>query len=184
MANTEQSIRSNAGDMEVLPSPDSWRAARIVDLTDTPMRADRARAQKLTVEEQAVLVALLGQSLRWAYLAARPRTRLRASPTHTLRGIMTFITHLLWGLGLLTSIMAVKQVDVRCFRSSGRSAVYQVQRGAGNSLRSGTLPFELDDERLTPGRHPACIFAPIFYWRRNCCNTEERVLAKGHGSKI
>ena len=140
MANTEQSIRSNAGDMEVLPSPDSWRAARIVDLTDTPMRADRARAQKLTVEEQAVLVALLGQSLRWAYLAARPRTRVRASPTHTLRGIMTFITHLLWGLGLLTSIMAVKQVDVRCFRSSGRSAVYQVQRGAGNSLRSGTLP--------------------------------------------
>ena len=184
MANTEQSIRSNAGDMEVLPSPDSWRAARIVDLTDTPMRADRARAQKPTVEEQAVLVALLGQSLRWAYLAARPRTRLRASPTHTLRGIMTFITHLLWGLGLLTSIMAVKQVDVRCFRSSGRSAVYQVQRGAGDSLRSGTLPFELDDERLTPGRHPACIFAPIFYWRRNCCNTEERVLAKGHGSKI
>jgi len=83
MANREQSIRSNAGDMEVLPSPDSWRSARIVDLTDTPLRADGPPAQKLTVGEQAVLVALLGQSLRWCYLAARPRSQLgRAQHLH------------------------------------------------------------------------------------------------------
>src|SRR5262249_55528948 len=77
-----------------------------------------------------------------------------------------------------SSPLGARTLDVDHGGKAGRRQMFPVVRpfrSLSSSTRRGELvevrdtAVELDDEHLTPGRHPACIFAPIFYWRRNCC---------------